>query len=276
MELGYNTNGLPFHDPLDAIELLAEIGYGAIGLTIDHGLLSPRTSSWRRQGEQLADSLARHGFRSVIETGARFLLDYREKHEPTLMSARPEKRRDRVAFLCHAIDVARFLGSDSVSLWSGILREELSFESGLQRLGEGLKRVLDHADQQEVVLAFEPEPGMFISTMDHFQRLWDHMQAPQLRLTLDIGHLQCQGELPLEHHIRHWGDLLANVHLEDMRQGHHEHLMFGEGEIDFPPVLRALTELNYAGGVYVELSRHGHEGPQAARRAFDFLRPFFP
>ena len=47
--------------------------------------------------------------------------------------------------------------------------------------------------------------------------------------------------------------------------------MFGEGEIDFPPILQALAEVGYTGGVYVELSRHSHEGPAAARRAFEFL-----
>jgi sugar phosphate isomerase/epimerase len=49
--------------------------------------------------------------------------------------------------------------------------------------------------------------------------------------------------------------------------------MFGEGEIDFPPVLAALAEVGYDGGVHVELSRHSHDGPNAARRAFDFLNP---
>ena len=64
------------------------------------------------------------------------------------------------------------------------------------------------------------------------------INAPNLRLTLDIGHLQCQGELPIAAVIRHWAPRLANVHIEDMRRGVHEHLMFGEGEIDFPPVLQ--------------------------------------
>ncbi len=71
--------------------------------------------------------------------------------------------------------------------------------------------------------------------------------------------------------IRHWGPWLVNVHIEDMRRDVHEHLMFGEGEIDFPPVLRALTEVGYTDGVYVELPRHSHEGPEAARQAFRFL-----
>jgi L-ribulose-5-phosphate 3-epimerase len=273
MQLGYNTNGLAHHEPLEAIELLAEIGYRAVGLTIDHGLLSPRDSDWRRQADQLAGALDHHGFRHVIETGARYLLDFRQKHEPTLMSPRADQRHRRIEFLRHAIDVARYLGSDAVSLWSGVLREGISWDTGLQRLVEGLQIVLDYADRQQIVLAFEPEPGMFIATMDHFQQLLDRLAAPQLRLTLDVGHLHCQGEWPLDQQIRRWAARLSVVHLEDMRRGVHEHLMFGEGEIEFPPVLEALADCHYSGGVYVELSRHGHDGPRAARRAFDFLEP---
>ena len=101
------------------------------------------------------------------------------------------------------------------------------------------------------------------------------IDAPNLRLTLDIGHLQCQGELPIADVIRRWASRLANVHIEDMRRGVHEHLMFGEGEIDFPPVLQALAEVGYTGGVYVELSRHSHEGPAAAKRAFQWMKSLF-
>jgi sugar phosphate isomerase/epimerase len=90
---------------------------------------------------------------------------------------------------------------------------------------------------------------------------------------MDVGHLQCQGELPIAGHIRRWRDRLANVHIEDMKAGAHEHLMFGAGEIDFGPVIAALAEIGYAGLVNVELSRHSHEGPTAARRAYEFLQP---
>jgi sugar phosphate isomerase/epimerase len=58
-----------------------------------------------------------------------------------------------------------------------------------------------------------------------------------------------------------------------MRAGVHEHLMFGAGEIDFPPILAALRAAGYRGALHVELSRHSHEGPAAARRAMEFLRP---
>jgi sugar phosphate isomerase/epimerase len=141
----------------------------------------------------------------------------------------------------------------------------------MNRLVAGLREVLKYAATKNVLIAFEPEPSMFIDTMATFEELLGRIDAPNLRLTLDVGHLQCQGELPIPDVIRRWAPRLANVHIEDMRRGVHEHLMFGEGEIDFPPVLQALAEVGYTGGVYVELSRHSHEGPAAARKAFEFL-----
>jgi sugar phosphate isomerase/epimerase len=79
--------------------------------------------------------------------------------------------------------------------------------------------------------------------------------------------------VPIAGHIRVWADRLANIHIEDMRRGVHEHLMFGDGEIEFQPVFAALAEIRYSGLINVELSRHSHEGPDASRRAYNFLRP---
>ena len=211
--------------------------------------------------------------RSVIETGARFLLDPRQKHEPTLMNGYADRRARRIDFLCRGVDIAAELNSDCVSLWSGILRDELSDEQALDRLSDGLRQVIDHADQRGVTIAFEPEPGMFIDTMAHFERLLQWIDAPGLRLTLDVGHLYCQGEVPIADYIRRWAHRIANVHIEDMRAGVHEHLMFGEGEMDFPPIIDALKAVGYQGGLHVELSRHSHEGPRAAGQAFEFLNP---
>jgi L-ribulose-5-phosphate 3-epimerase len=74
-------------------------------------------------------------------------------------------------------------------------------------------------------------------------------------------------------HVRAWGPRIANVHVEDMVRGVHEHLMFGEGTMDFPSIVRALREAGYGGGLHVELSRHSHMAVEAVRRAAAFLSP---
>jgi sugar phosphate isomerase/epimerase len=61
-----------------------------------------------------------------------------------------------------------------------------------------------------------------------------------------------------------------------MRRGTHDHLLFGEGEIDFTEVLGALEEIRYTGGVHVELSRHSHDAVATARRALAFLQQLCP
>ncbi|HUT11681.1 MAG TPA: sugar phosphate isomerase/epimerase family protein [Thermoguttaceae bacterium] len=273
MFLGYNTNGLAHHDLFDAVRLLAEIGYRSVAVTIDHGALSPRVEPLGKPIQRLHRLLEELGMRSVIETGARFLLDPKEKHEPTLLSASAVGRHRRIDFYKYAIDCAVELGSDCVSLWSGVLRDPIARAEAVARLVDGLDEVLHYAAQRGVPIGLEPEPGMLVGSMRDYEALLEQIDSPGLRLTLDVGHLHCQGEVPIAEVVRRWADRLVNVHIEDMRAGVHEHLMFGEGQIDFPPVLQALAEVGYPGGIHVELSRHSHEAPTAARRAFEFLDP---
>jgi len=273
MFLGYNTNGLAHHELFDAVELVADLGYRGIALTIDHGALSPRWSAAADQLEQLRRVLRAAGLRSVIETGARFLLDPRRKHEPTLVSPRIEDRRRRIEFYRHAIRCAQRLESRCVSIWSGALREEAGDAEVFARLIEGLEEVLDDGARQGVAIALEPEPGMFIDSQRRFGELVARFPCESLLLTLDVGHLHCQGETPIGEQVRRWKSRLVNVHLDDSVAGRHEHLLFGEGEIEFAPLVDALAEIGYSDGLYVELSRHSHVAPDAARAAFDFLDP---
>ncbi|MGC3967711.1 MAG: sugar phosphate isomerase/epimerase family protein [Pirellulales bacterium] len=268
---GYNTNGLAHHDAYQAVELLADLGYRGVGLTIDHGLLNPYGGHVASRIKQMRRLLDERGMRSVVETGARFLLDSRTKHEPTLVTSEPDGRARRIEFYKHCIDAAVELGGDCVSIWSGILRDGVDEATAWRRLVGGLREVLDYAEQKQMTVGFEPEPGMFVDTLEDYRRLKAELPHPRLKLTLDVGHLQCQGELPLAGTIEAWGSELVNVHIEDMRAGAHEHLMFGDGEIAFGPVLKSLLRIGYSGGVYVELSRHSHEGPTAATRSLEFL-----
>jgi sugar phosphate isomerase/epimerase len=142
------------------------------------------------------------------------------------------------------------------------------------RLVESCKRLADYAASRNVRLAFEPEPGMFIDTMDKFAELHAKVNHPSFGLTVDVGHLVCNGELPVSKFLADWKHVLWNVHIEDMKAGVHDHLMFGEGEVDFADVFSGLRAANYSGGIYVELSRHSHDAVNTARKAKTFLDPY--
>jgi sugar phosphate isomerase/epimerase len=273
MLLGYNTNGFAHHRLEDALAILAQIGYQSVAITVDYNALNPYADRIprQRQLDAVRRILTDQGLRSVIETGARFLLDPWHKHQPTLISPDNTQRDTRLEFLCRAVDVAQHLGSDAVSFWSGAPEDYAAFSVHLDRLVEACRRLCDYAASRDVRLAFEPEPGMLIDSMARFEELLDRVGHPSFGLTIDLGHLHCQGETPIAGHLRRWRHLLWNIHIEDMRRGVHEHLMFGNGEMDFEPILWTLREIGYHGGLHVELSRHSADAVETARRSFAFL-----
>jgi sugar phosphate isomerase/epimerase len=276
MRLGYNTNGFAHHRFDDAVAILAEIGYQSIAVTLDHHVLNPYEPDLARRLDHARELLSRYRLSSVIETGARFLLDSRRKHHPTLMSPAAADRDRRIDFLSRAIDIAAALGSDVVSFWSGALLDDVSLTVAMDHLLAGCQRVLEHAVARNVRLAFEPEPGMFIERMGEFAELARRIDHPLFGLTIDIGHVFCLDDGPIPSVLEQWRDRLFNIHIEDMRRGAHDHLIFGDGEIDFPPVMAKLREIGYTGGVHVELSRHSHDAVNAARRSFQFLKNLCP
>ena len=267
MVLGYNTNGFAHPRLDDAIEIMAESGYRGVALTLDVHHLAPFDQSNPRELAYLRERLDQHGLRCVIETGARFLIDARRKHQPTLLTTNANERLPRHVFMLHAIDTAAKLKADCVSFWSGTPDSDETDADLFNRLVPQCRWLADYAAERDVRLAFEPEPGMFIDTMDKFAELHSRVNHPAFGLTVDVGHLVCNRELPVSKFLAEWKHVLWNVHIEDMRAGIHDHLMFGEGDVDFADVFAGLRAANYTGGVYVELSRHSYDAVHTARKA---------
>ena len=271
LRYGYNTNGLAHHRLEDALRLVADLGYDGCALTLDHHHLDPFGPDLAGRTARVGALAQELGLSLVIETGARFLLDPRRKHEPTLLSPEPEGRARRVDFLVRSMDLAAELGAECVSLWSGASADP-GRDALWERMLAGVEELAREAERRGVMLGFEPEPGMLVECVDDYLRLRAAVDSPALRMTLDLGHciLTEPGE-PADA-VRRVGAELVNVHAEDMRRPLHEHLPFGEGEMDYAPILRALAEMRYDGLVNVELSRDSHRGPEMARVAIGYLR----
>ncbi|MAT15678.1 MAG: isomerase [Planctomyces sp.] len=275
MYLGYNTNGLAFHRWPDSLDLLIEEGYRSVAITLDHHCLNPYQgeSDLETEIEIVRKRLGEGRLDSMVETGARFLLDPRQKHEPTLISRDPDGRAYRIDFLKRSVDIAERLESQAVSFWAGVPRtSDVDEAQRWEWLVAGCKEVAAYAGQKSVRIAFEPEPGMLVESFEQFRRLQQEVDSPLFGLTVDIGHVICVEDSPIPEYIREWGPCIYNVHIEDMCRGVHEHLRFGEGEIDFPSVLKSLDEVGYQGGLNVELSRHSHMAPDVVRESARFLR----
>ncbi|MAB88001.1 MAG: xylose isomerase [Planctomycetes bacterium] len=270
--IGYCTSGLQGHRLGDALRLLSDLGYRGVFLTLDVHHLDPLAADLKGRVAHTRAMLESLDLIPIVETGARYVLDPARKHWPNLLSSTGSERR--VAFLRTAIDVARDLGAPCVSMWSGANTDRLTEDEAHDKLRDAVARLLQHADAAGVDLAFEPEPGMLIERVDQFLRLREDLGDPRrLKLSLDCGHLLVTGEGEPHDVIREQRELLACVAIEDMRRGVHEHLPFGEGDLDLPPLIDALSEIAFEGVVAVELGRHSHEGPYQAERSRGILSP---
>lgn len=268
--LGYGTNGFTDHPLPVALELLAEQGYDSVALTLGHPHLDPFAEDLDEQLRALRHKLDELGFRVVIETGTRFLLDPRHKHRPALVD---DEAASRVRFLRRAVDIAAALQAECVSFFSGILPEGTVPETGWQRLTSRVAEIVEYARDKNVLLAVEPEPGMLVETVSDALRLRSELGDPDnLRITVDIGHCVVVEPGGVRGALLQAGPLLANIQLDDMRPHAHEHLPFGEGAVDLPLALATLAELDYRGVAAVELPRHSYDAPGLAARSIEALR----
>jgi hypothetical protein len=176
MRLGYQTNGLQNHRLGDALRLLAEHGYEAVGITPDTCHLDPATTS-DAELDATAHLLAELRLLPVMETGARFLLDPRHKHEPTLMTADPAARQRRFAYCQRAAAMGARLGAKVLSFWAGI--DHRPDAGSRDRLLDGVRRACALVRAEGLEPSFEPEPGMAVGGRDMRVR---YRQAPDLAL----------------------------------------------------------------------------------------------
>ena len=297
LRYAYNTNGCTNHRLKDAIELMAEAGYAGIALTLDWHHLDPFARDWERRAERIRRQLEYHELGCVIETGARYLLSAREKHEPTLLNPSERGRRKRMDFLKRALDIGAMLGAETVSCWAGVKQAAVSDEQAAQWLCDGLAELIDYADEVGSELSLEPEPGMLIETNQQYETLVRELDAAgeHLRLALDLGHVWVippggppegrkqppKGGLTWEEvdeliapaaEVYRYADRLGTVSIEGMDRGVHFHRPLHEGDMPIPPLLQALQAVEFDRLVCVELSRESPRAHLAIPESIEFLK----
>ncbi|HEY0207317.1 MAG TPA: sugar phosphate isomerase/epimerase family protein [Acetobacteraceae bacterium] len=268
LRFAYNTNGAANHRLDDALGLIADAGYDGVALTLDIHHLDPFAPDFPGARRRLAARLRTLGLGCVVETGARFLLDPRAKHEPTLLTADPAGRARRIEFLSRALEVAADTGADAMSFWAGVPKPGVSRDQARAWLLDGAAQVARRAEVLGTTAALEPEPGMLIETVDD----WAALGIPGLRLALDTGHCIVTGERDPADAVREFAPHLGTVSIEDMKRGVHIHLPFGEGDMDVPGVLLALDDVGFTRLVCVEMSRESHRADTIIPASLAYLK----
>lgn len=266
----YNSNGFQSHRLDEALDLLKDHHYHGVALTLDHMHLDPIRGS-EGDIQKVKAALAERDLAVSIETGARYVLDPRRKHRPSLLDKDPAARKKRCDYLLRCLEIADKLGAESLILFSGINFDGLPETEAWTLFLDELGPVVEDAKARGISLGLEPEPGHLVATMADFDRC--AQRYPSLGLTLDVGHVPVtEPGRSIAQTMRDYREKLVAVHFEDSHGKVHEHLPFGQGSLDHKAMLEALIEIEYSGLVAIELSRHSHCAHELVPDSMAFLQ----
>jgi sugar phosphate isomerase/epimerase len=200
-----------------------------------------------------------------------------DTYHPSWIEEDERLRESRIEHTLGCIELAGEFGTKTISLQPGgpMIGTAITRAKAGERFAEGVNRVLPLAERHGVTLAIEPEPGLFIETAAEYLAFKNEFFSDEsrIRMNCDVGHLFCVGEDPAEV-IRQMPEQLAHVHLEDIGDNRvHQHLTPGKGAINFRSIFEALTSIDYAGWVTVELYPYETTAEGVAQLAMEHLSP---
>lgn len=267
-KLAYNANGLRNMNVIQAIHEVARHNYDGIELSLHKSHLHPFTVTTEML-DWIKTALKEENLKGVdLATGAADLLTDKE-YEPSIITSDKKGREERIRCIRKSIEIAKYLGIKTVNISSGFKKDDISTRDALKNLIDGIKECIEVCD--DVILAIEPEPGMFIETTEDAIKLIEKVGSEKLKLNLDIGHVVCCEENYLEK-IRKAMKYTAHVHIEDIKDRVHYHLIPGDGDVDLKAVLAVLNEEKYEGFISVELYHHSDVYEKALADSYTYLR----
>jgi len=116
-----------------------------------------------------------------------------------------------------------------------------------------LKEIAAYTEHQNVRLVVENLGQGYHREPARLVELVEAVGHTQVGLCIDTGHRNLSGD-PIEA-LRTAGRHLFTVHIHDNHGQRDEHLLPGQGNIDWPEVLKTLQAINYPGVFMYELSR---------------------
>jgi sugar phosphate isomerase/epimerase len=272
MRLAFSTNAYMNFSFAEAVRRLAEIGYAGVEVMADvphawpAGLLEEQKEAIRRALTENRLSIS-----NVNAFMMNAISDPRQKYwHPSWIEPDRHYRRIRVEHTIRSLSLARELGAPSITTEpGGPVEAGTSWSRALAEFAEALRPVTEHAERQGVLLLIEPEPGLLIERADQFLELMDQVDSPAVGLNFDVGHFYCVGEEPAPT-IRRLAPYIRHFHVEDIAATRvHQHLIPGEGAIDFPATFEAIRDIGYDGWITIELYPYANDPDDAARMAYD-------
>ncbi len=200
-----------------------------------------------------------------------------------ITSLDPAEREAAVTELISACRAAALIGAENVVLHPGPEREgKPPAEEFLQRMNnaaESLNRVAARCSDMGVRLLFENMlPHLLFGHTSDMLYLLGRITTPGVGACLDTGHARLSGDLGSV--VQKLSGHLKMVHINDNNGDRDDHLIPGEGGIDWAWFISALRRQQFQGGLIIEMAAGENESVTdtlaRARRGREYLMRLLP
>ena len=194
INLCYSTFGLTKIDFLDAIREVDKAGYPGIELSFHRDHFNPFliTDNDLDAVKTYLNSMRVKA--ACLSTASHFFTPSRP-HEPSLICPELAGRKRRIDLIRRGIHAARRMGIPLVTFGSGFIRDEHVSQKNLnvkELLLDSIHACLKELQESDdITLLIEPEPGMYIETLEQGLSLVREVNSPRFQLHLDLCHNYC-------------------------------------------------------------------------------------
>ena len=183
----------------------------------------------------------------------------------TLSHPDPQVRAKGLEGLKTALRDAKTYGATSVLLVPAVVNKEVSYKEAYQRSQAEIKKALPLAEELNIRILFENVWNNFLLSPLEMARYIDEFDSPLVGAYFDVGNVVRFG-WP-EHWIEALGPRIGKLDIKEYSRklqntkgpGAGFGVKIGDGDCDWPAVMRALEAINYQGWATAEVPGGGRD-----------------
>ncbi|HEO8418121.1 TPA: sugar phosphate isomerase/epimerase [Yersinia enterocolitica] len=253
---GINQWCYPDNTPLEMVfQYSRDAGFEAVELNISMDGIGLTMNTSREEAKQIREMADHYGLQ-LKSISTNLLWKFPLSHQDDKVREQGRKVVEK------QIELASFIGADTVLVVPGVVNEETSYLDCYNRSQEELRKVLPLAEKQNVHIGIENVWNKFLLSPLEMARYIDEFHSDYMGAYYDVGNT-LQFGYP-EQWIEILGDRIRKIHVKDFKQNVGNITGFVPllaGDVNWKKVFQALKQIGYKDTVTAEIPAYAY-GPQ--------------